>query len=111
MYFNILMKTGIFPDALDLGKATPVFKNGNPEVLGNYRPVSTVPIFGKIFLKVVYSRIYKYAVSQNILNKNQFGFRQSYSTCHAVIFSVSLIQEALQKNACYWHIYRFKQSL
>ena len=97
-YFNILMKAGIFPDGLKLGKVTPVFKKGNPEILGNYRPVSTLPIFGKIFEKIIYSRIYKYAISQNILNENQFGFRQSHSTCHAVNFSVSLIQEALQKS-------------
>ena len=98
IYFNILMKAGKFPDILKLGKVTPVFKKGNPELLGNYRPVSTLPIFGKIFEKIIYSRIYKYAISQNILNENQFGFRQSHSTCHAVNYSVSLIQEALQKN-------------
>ena len=97
-YFNILMKAGQFPDVLKLGKVTPVFKKGNPEILGNYRPVSTLPIFGKIFEKIIYSRIYKYALSQNLLNENQFGFRQSHSTCHAVNFSVSLIQEALQRN-------------
>ena len=97
-YFNILMKAGIFPDELKIGKVTPVFKKGNPELFGNYRPISTLPIFGKIFEKILYSRIYKYAISQNLLNENQFGFRQSHSTCHAVNFSVSLIQEALLKN-------------
>ena len=97
-YFNIFMKSGLFPDVLKLGKVTPVFKKGNPEVLGNYRPVSTLPIFGKIFEKIIYSRVYKYAISCNLLNKNQFGFRQSHSTCHAVNYSVSLIQEALHKN-------------
>ena len=34
----------------------------------------------------------------NLLNENKFGFRQSHSTCHAVNFSVLLIQEALLKN-------------
>jgi hypothetical protein len=97
-YFNIFMKSGLFPDVLKLGKVTPVFKKGNPEVLGNYRPVSTLPIFGKIFEKIIYSRVYKYAISCNLLNENQFGFRQSHSTCHAVNYSVSLIQEALHKN-------------
>ena len=97
-YLNILMKAGIFPDDLKIGKVTPVFKKGNPELFGNYRPISTLPIFGKIFEKILYTRIYKYAISQGLLNKNQFGFRQSHSTCHAVNFSVSLIQEALQKN-------------
>lgn len=66
-YFNILvlMKAGIFPGELKIGKVTPVFKKGNPELFGNYRPISTLPIFGKIFEKILYSRIYKYAISQN----------------------------------------------
>ena len=52
-HFNILIKAGIFPDILKIGKVTPVFKRGNPELLGNYRPVSTLPIFGKIFEKII----------------------------------------------------------
>jgi hypothetical protein len=90
------MRAGIFPDVLKIGKVTPVFKKGNPEILGNYRPVSTLPIFGKIFEKIIYTRIYNYAISQDILNGNQFGFRQSHSTCHAVNYSISLIQESLK---------------
>ncbi len=96
-YFNILMKSGIFPGVLKIGKVTPVYKKGNPEELGNYRPVSTLPIFGKIFEKVIFSRLYNFAMSQNIINDNQFGFRVSHSTSHAVNLSVSIIQESLSR--------------
>ncbi len=48
-YFNVLMAEGIFPEVLRVGKVTPVFKKGNSEDIGNYRPVSTLSIFGKIF--------------------------------------------------------------
>jgi hypothetical protein len=65
--YNILMKSGVFPGILKIGKITPVYKKGNPEDLGNYRPVSTLPIFGKIFEKVIYSRLYSFALSQNII--------------------------------------------
>ena len=40
-YFNLLMAEGTFPDVLKVGRVTPVFKKGNPEDVGNYRPVST----------------------------------------------------------------------
>ena len=46
-YFNLLMMKGRFPDVLKIGKITPIFKKGNPEDIGNYRPVSTLPIFGE----------------------------------------------------------------
>ena len=96
-YFNECMANGIFPDVLKVGKVTPIFKKGNAEELGNYRPVSTLPIFGKIFEKVIYTRIYSFLQSQGILHKNQFGFRKSYSTSHAVNYSVKIIKDSIQK--------------
>ena len=97
-YFNILMKHGIFPDELKIGKVTPIYKKGNLEDIGNYRPVSTLPIFGKIFEKVIYTRLYKFAMSQNILHENQFGFRKTHSTCHAVNHSISIIEESIRQH-------------
>ena len=96
MYYNILMKDGIFPEVLKIGKITPIYKKGNPEDIGNYRPVSTLPIFGKLFEKVIYSRVYSFAQSQGIINPNQFGFRKSHSTSHAVNHSVKIIEDALK---------------
>ena len=96
-YFNVCMAKGCFPDILKVGKVTPIFKKGNVEDVGNYRPVSTLPIFGKLFEKVIYSRIYNFALSQNILDENQFGFRKSHSTSHAVNQSVKMIRDALQE--------------
>ena len=96
-YFNVCMTEGTFPDVLKVGKVTPIFKKGNLEELGNYRPVSTLPIFGKIFEKVIYNRIYNFALSQNILDRNQFGFRKSHSTSHAVNISVKIIEDSTKK--------------
>jgi len=97
-YFNVLMKDGIFPDILKIGKITPIFKKGSPEDMGNYRPVSTLPIFGKLFEKIIYSRIYSFAQTQGIINPNQFGFRKSHSTSHAVNQSVKIIEDTLKAN-------------
>ena len=96
-YFNLFMAEGTFPDVLKEGKVTPIYKKGSSEDVGNYRPVSTLPIFGKIFEKIIYHRIYTFALSQNIINENQFGFRKSHSTSHAVNYSVKMIEEALKK--------------
>ena len=96
--FNHLMENGVFPDKLKLGKITPIYKKDNKEFLENYRPVSTLPIFGKIFEKVIYCRLYNYFISQNILHDKQFGFRKSHSTSHALNFSVNHIQHSLKQN-------------
>ena len=61
----------------------------------NYRPISTLPIFGKNFEKIIYSRLYSFLASKDILYDNQFGFRKGHSTSHALHFSVNKILEAV----------------
>ena len=97
-YFNKLMTSGTFPDVLKVGRITPIFKKDNPECIENYRPISTLPIFGKIFEKIIFKRLYSFATSQNILHNNQFGFRKSHSTSHAVNYSVSIIENSIKLN-------------
>ena len=96
--FNHCMKLGIFPESLKVGKITPIFKKGDAQLIENYRPVSTLPIFGKIFEKIIYERLYSFFVSQNIMNPHQFGFRKGHSTSHALNFSVDLIERSLAKH-------------
>ena len=91
------MSKGIFPDILKVGKITPIYKKDIPELLENYRPVSTLPIFGKIFEKVIYERLYSFMISQNLMTSCQFGFRKSHSTSHALNYSINHIQETLKK--------------
>ena len=55
--FNQCLHQGIFPDGLKVGRITPIYKKDDECSLENYRPVSTLPIFGKIFEKIIYSRI------------------------------------------------------
>ena len=47
--YNRYMNVGIFPDELKVGKISPIYKKESEELLENYRPVSTLAIFGKIF--------------------------------------------------------------
>ena len=96
-YYTILMHAGIFPDTLKIGKITPIFKKGDSELLENYRPISTLPIFGKIFEKIIYSRLYSFFTSQNILYDQQFGFRKSHSTSHAINHSVTHVSNELSR--------------
>ena len=95
--FNHLMKEGIFPDKLKIGKISPIYKKENRELLENYRPISTLPIFGKIFEKIIYARLYNYFTSQGIIHDKQFGFRKGHSTSHALNFSVNHIQNAVHQ--------------
>ena len=91
--YNNCIISSTFPDKLKIGKITPIYKKGNKQLIENYRPVSIIPIFGKIFEKLLYSRFYKFLSSKGILSKTQFGFRKNHSTSHAINYSVDIIKE------------------
>ena len=46
--FRLSLKEGIFPDDLKTAKVTPIFKAGDENDFGNYRPISVLLYFSKI---------------------------------------------------------------
>ena len=92
--FNQCISSGNFPDTLKIAKITPIYKKGDRENIENYRPISTLPVFGKIFEKLIYSRVYNFFSSQDTLDDAQFGFRQNHSTAHAIQHSINIINDA-----------------
>ena len=95
--FNELMREGKFPDRLKTGKISPIYKKDNEELMENYRPVSTLAVFGKLFEKIIYTRIYGFLASRNILFANQFGFRKNHSTNHALNYSVDYVNKQIKE--------------
>ena len=93
--YNDCLQKGVFPDELKTGRISPIYKKDNEELLENYRPVSTLPIFGKIFEKIIFTRMYSFISSQNLLYENQYGFRKQHSTNHAINFSISHINRLI----------------
>ena len=96
-FLNEFMKAGTFPDILKLGVITPVYKKGNPQLFDNYRPVSTIPIFSKIFEKIIYKRLYDFLTAKDVLYEKQFGFRKNHSTCHAINYSVKYLSDKIEQ--------------
>ena len=88
-FLNKFIELGKFLDVLKVGKITPIYKKGDPQLLDNYRPVSVIPIFGKIFEKVIYNRLYSFFSAMNVIYDKQFGFRKNHSTTHVVNYSVN----------------------
>ena len=63
----------------------PVFKKDSKLNYSNYRPISLLSNIEKILEKLMYKRLYDL----------QFGFRQQYSTSHALINITENIRKAL----------------
>ena len=93
--FNISLLTGSVPSNLKIAKVIPVFKNGDPKDIQNYRPISVLPCFSKILERLVYNRLSKFLSNFNILFNHQFGFRSKHSTDMALIHLTDLISSSL----------------
>ena len=92
---NKSLSEGHFPKFCKIARVVPVFKSGLSSSLGNYRPISILPIFSKIFEKVVHKQLSDYLLLNNILNPNQFGFRKNRSTTDAIIDMTQYIYDNL----------------
>ena len=82
---NQSMADGVFPELLKTAKIVPVFKSENDKLVNNYRPISILTTFSKIFEKAVFARLGDYMEKYKILHENQFGFRKGLSTCTALL--------------------------
>lgn len=92
---NISISQGVFPDDLKLAKILPIFKSDNKQLIQNYRPISVLPYFSKIFEKIISNYVIDFLETNNTLYHNQFGFRKFHSTSHAIITLVEHVSKAL----------------
>ena len=82
--FRCSLNNGIFPTAWSAANVIPIPKIGDLTDINNWRPISLLPVPGKILEKIVHNHIIKYLESNNILANTQFGFRPGRGTSDAV---------------------------
>lgn len=91
---NLSLQAGIFPDEMKIAKVIPIYKNGDKQLLNNYRPISLLPQFSKILEKLFMDRLDSFINKHHLLNKHQYGFRPKRSTSMAVIELIDSISNA-----------------
>ena len=110
--FNIIFDKGMVPESWTLGNIRPIFKNkGSPKDPENYRPITLLSNFGKLFTAIINNRLNKYADEHNLINGEQAGFRKNHSTADNLFILKSLI-DILQrsKRKLYCCFVDFKQA-
>ena len=96
--FENCLRRGLFPKIWKYANVVPVHKKNEKNLKKNYRPISLLPIFGKILEKLMYDSLYSHLVSCNLLNPNQSGFRPSDSTINQLISTTHTIFKAFDCN-------------
>lgn len=84
--FNACLKVCYFPKEFKKAKVIPIPKPGKDHSQpGNYRPISLLSSIGKIFERIIHTRISCFFEENNTIPAQQFGFRAQHSTTHQLL--------------------------
>ena len=67
-------------------------------MVSNYRPISVLPVFVKVYEKIMANHLLEFLNSNNTVCKLQFGFSKHFSTSHAIISLVERINKAISSH-------------
>nr|CAI5841722.1 unnamed protein product [Callosobruchus analis] len=93
--FNNCIEQGIFPETFKSSIVKPIFKTGTKTNLSNYRPISLITNFAKIFEKILHDQVTNFLERNELFSPKQYGFRQARSTQDAIVDLTTHIYKAL----------------
>ena len=91
--FNISLITKHFPNKL--ANVTPVHKKEDKNIIGNYRPISLLPISSKVFEKCIYKHIFNFI--RDLITEHQSGFAINDSTRNQLLYIANMFSKALDE--------------
>jgi hypothetical protein len=75
--FNIVFASGIIPDFWSESYICPIYKNkGDPKNPDNYRGITILSCFGKLFTCILNNRLFNYLESLGLLCEEQAYMEQ-----------------------------------
>jgi hypothetical protein len=97
LVINSSLEAGLFPDKLKVAKIIPIYKAGEVDTFTNYRPISILSSFSKIYERVMYNRLVEFTNKLEIYYCHQFGFRTNHSTNLALTHLINKIATAIDQ--------------
>ena len=78
--FNKVLNTDAFPDSWKIATVIPLPKAENPKSPSELRPISLLPVIGKIMEKILHDQLKTFLENYDLLAPQQHGFRKNHST-------------------------------
>jgi exonuclease III len=94
--FNQILSSGIYPDHWKQGINVPILKTGDPYNPSNYRGITLNNAMANLFCQIINSRINTYLEDNNLLVKEQAGFRKMSRTQDHIFILQKLVDDALK---------------
>ena len=97
LIFRKCLDEKLFPKKWKKANVTPIHKKNEKNLIGNYRPVSLLPISGKIFEKIIFDNLYPYIFNNNFIHDKQSGYRRGDSTVKQLLSNTHEFYKAFDK--------------
>ena len=92
--FNMSLRMGIIPKGWKEAAVIPLHKGGAKSDVNNLRPISLLPVPGKLLERIVHGRVMVFLERVCYLNNCQGGFRKGHSTVSTISIITNDIYEA-----------------
>ena len=84
--FTNCIRKGVFPKLWKMANVVPVHKKDSKQLMKNYRPISLLPVFGKMFEKILFNNLYPYLITNKLISEKQSGFKKNDSTINQLLY-------------------------
>ena len=71
---NLSFTEGVFPFELKIAQVLPLYKNNDPMLFNNYRPISILQFFSKLFERLMYNRLIDFIEKHHLLYHTNLVF-------------------------------------
>ena len=95
--YNGCLRTACFLRIWKKAKIIPIIKPGKEKSndISKYRPISFISTSAKVLENILINRIMHHMHSNNLMNKNHYGFTPQTSTVDALVALKDFVQESL----------------
>ena len=94
MIFKQCIETGVFPSEWKKANIVPIHKKGDKQTLENYRPVSLLPICGKILEGLMFNEMFNFFIENKLISLNQSSFKPGDSCINQLLSITHEIYES-----------------
>ena len=94
LIFKASIQEGVFPDCWKKANVLPIHKKESKNILKNYRPISLLPIFGKIDEIIIFKELFNHFHQNLLFTKCQSGFLPGDSCISQLLSTVQEINSS-----------------
>ena len=94
MIFKQSIEAGVFPSEWKKANIVPTHKKGDKQAQKNFRPVSLLPICGKILERLIFNKMFNFFIENKLISSNHSGFTPGNSCINQLLFITHEIYES-----------------